>query len=249
VSQSPIFDAAQDLLHLMIARSTDTPEIDGRAYKVARDAVMADPTAAKLAPECVRICRSPDEVWTYVKGQFGLDTYHERRVFFRAEYESMLAALERFESAPLDDLVSAEAAALNSASVVTAWNKALERRTADPDGAITAARTLLESVCKTILDDLGETHASSDDLPKLYRSVSRALKLAPTDHTEEHFKRILGGATSVVEGLGSLRNRQGDAHGQGRKTYRASKRHAALAVNLAGSMAAFLMQTWDERQG
>ena len=38
-----------------------------------------------------------------------------------------------------------------------------------------------------------------------------------SQHTEDAFKRILGGATSVVEGLGSLRNKIGDAHGQGGK--------------------------------
>jgi hypothetical protein len=41
-------------------------------------------------------------------------------------------------------------------SVSEMWHKALDRRTDDPDGAITAARTLLETVCKHILDELGE---------------------------------------------------------------------------------------------
>lgn len=245
---SPIFDAASELKHLMISRATDAPKIDARVYKAARDTVLSDPPAANLAPECVRICRSPDEVWTYVKGQFGLDTYQSRREFFRSEFEPLLSALERFGSAPLDDLVSAEAEALNSASVLAAWGKALERRGADSDGAITAARTLLESVCKTILDDVGETYGSGDDLPKLYRAVSKALKLAPADYTDEQLRRILGGATTVVEGLGSLRNREGDAHGRGRKSYKPSARHAGLAVNLAGSVAVFLMQTWEDRQ-
>ncbi|WP_334364405.1 abortive infection family protein [Bradyrhizobium sp. AZCC 1578] len=53
--------------------------------------------------------------------------------------------------------------------------------------------------------------------------------------------------TSVVEGLGSLRNKIGDAHGQGGKPVRPSARHAAqLAVNLAGAMATFL-DTWIVR--
>jgi hypothetical protein len=52
-------------------------------------------------------------------------------------------------------------------------------------------------------------------------------------------KRILGGATSVVEGLGSLRRKIGDAHGQGGKPARPTARRAQLAVNLAGAMAHF----------
>ncbi|MGO9447061.1 MAG: abortive infection family protein [Solirubrobacteraceae bacterium] len=246
--QSPILDAASEIKQLMVARVTGAPKVDSHAYKAARDSVVGDPAAAKLAPECVRICRSPDEVWTYVKGQFMLDTYQSRREFFQREFEPLLTALERFASAPLDDLVSAEAEALDSASVLAAWGKAVERRSGDPEGAITAARTLLESVCKTILDDLGESYGSGDDLPKLYRVVSKALKLAPADYTDEQLRRILGGATTVVEGLGSLRNSEGDAHGRGRKSYKPSGRHAGLAVNLAGSVAVFLMQTWEDRR-
>jgi hypothetical protein len=165
----------------------------------------------------------------------------------RAEFDPLLDSPETQDGSPVDDLVAKSVVALDSQSVSAAWEKALHRRDRDPEGAITAARTLLESVCKTILDDLDEPYESGDDLPKLYRTVAKAMSLAPTLHTEDQFKRILGGATSVVEGLGSLRNRQGDAHGQGRQTYRASPRHAGLAVNLAGSMAVFLIQTAEDR--
>ena len=47
------------------------------------------------------------------------------------------------------------------------WQKAIDRRTGDPDGAITAARTTLESICKLILDDAGIEHDGKDDLPAL----------------------------------------------------------------------------------
>jgi hypothetical protein len=59
----------------------------------------------------------------------------------------------------------------------------------------------------------------------------------------------LGGCTSVVEGLGALRNKVGDAHGQGKRPVRVSPRHAHLAVNLAGTMATFLIETRATRRG
>lgn len=46
---------------------------------------------------------------------------------------------------PLDDLVTTGTQHLDSASMSAAWTKAIERRTSDPEGAITAARALLES--------------------------------------------------------------------------------------------------------
>src|SRR5207245_2114783 len=116
-------------------------------------------------------------------------------------------------------------------------------RGGDPEGAITAARTTLESVCKLILDDYGVEY-SADDLPQLYKKVARELRLAPSDHTEQAFKQILSGCSSVVNGLATLRNRLSDSHGQGKLPIRPGPRHADLAVNLAGAMSSFIVQTW-----
>lgn len=44
---------------------------------------------------------------------------------------------------------------LNSEHVRSAWYKASSRKSADPDGAITAAKTMIESVCKHILISSG----------------------------------------------------------------------------------------------
>ncbi|MYG04596.1 MAG: abortive infection family protein, partial [Acidobacteriia bacterium] len=67
-------------------------------------------------------------------------------------------------------------------------------------------------------------------------------------HTEPVFKNILGNCQSVVGNLAAIRNKLGDAHGQGRRQVRPRPRHAELAVNLAGSMAMFLISTWSERR-
>jgi hypothetical protein len=113
-------------------------------------------------------------------------------------------------------------------------------------GLVTGSRTLIECVCKHILDESGVTYEERDDLPKLYGLTSGQLNLSPSQHTEKVFRQILGGCHSVVEGLGSLRNKLSDAHGKGKKAIKPSARHAELAVNLAGSMATFLVSTWQE---
>ncbi|CAO4132910.1 hypothetical protein OFEAOIEE_LOCUS633 [Methylorubrum extorquens] len=82
-----------------------------------------------------------------------------------------------------------------------------------------------------------------------WRTWTRPLgKLAPDDHTEQVFKQILGSCQSVVESLGSLRNKLSDAHSPGPKRARPQPRHAELAVNLAGAMATFLVATWQTRR-
>ncbi|WP_228128807.1 abortive infection family protein [Acinetobacter sp. CIP 51.11] len=42
-----------------------------------------------------------------------------------------------------------------------------------------------------------------------------------------------------------MRNKVGDAHGQGKVNFKPASRHAELAVNLAGTMAGFLFSTWE----
>lgn len=137
---------------------------------------------------------------------------------------------------------------LDTKYIAEAWQKALERRNNDPEGAITAARTLLESVCKHILDESEITYGDNLDLPTLYGLTSKQLNLAPSQHTAEAFKKILGGAYSVIDGLANLRNRLGDAHGQGKRPVKPLPRHAELAVNMAGGMASFLLATFDSKR-
>lgn len=149
---------------------------------------------------------------------------------------------------PADELISETLRSFDESGVHHAWQKALERRVADPEGAITAAKTLLETVCKHVIDNAGGKYGDNDDLPKLYATAGEHLKLAPSQHTETVFKAILGNCQAVVGNLAALRNRLGDAHGQGRRPVKPQARHAELAVNLAGSMAMFLVSTAIERE-
>lgn len=144
---------------------------------------------------------------------------------------------------PAASQITGALSALNAAHIHEIWQKALERKTADPEGAITSARTLLESVCKSILDGRAAAYDDASDLPKLYNLTARELNLAPSQHTEEVFRQILGGCFAVVNGLGTVRNRLSDAHGKGQTPVRPSVRHAELAINLAGAVALFLVAT------
>jgi hypothetical protein len=98
---------------------------------------------------------------------------------------------------------------------------------------------------KYVLEAENITYSDDDDLPKLYKNAAKSMNLAPEQHQLDVFKRILGGCENVVTGLGALRNKTGDAHGGGGRSVRPGERHAELAVNLAGSMALFLMRTHE----
>ncbi len=148
---------------------------------------------------------------------------------------------------PADDDIGRALAAFNPTEIHARWQEALKRRSTDPRAAITLARTILEDTCKWIIHEAGKDFKDEDDLPALYRSLAKILKLAPDDHTEQVFKQILGSCQSIVESLGAIRNKLGDAHSQGPKRAKPQTRHAELAVNLAGTMATFLIATWEAR--
>lgn len=235
----------ESIKSLLIARASGVI-CNEDLYNDLRHELIASPHVSRLLPHSVQVCRSLNEFWGFIKPKF--DNYTDRREYLRQEFEPILRMLETESSVPSDSIFSSMIQGANLSSVQDAWQKALDRRTYDPEGAITVARTLLESVCKHVLDSTGEPYDNSADLSKLYSLTAKQLNLSPSQHSEQLFKQILGSCQSVVEGLGAIRNRHSDAHGKGQSEIKPAQRHAELAVNLAGSMSMFLLQTLEVRQ-
>ena len=240
-----LINKVESLKVMLVSRATGG-EGDDFQYQNLRRELIALHNIKKYLPQAVHVCRDLAEFWGFIKTKFA--TYAERREYLRTEFEALLNMLEAASHSPSDSAISATIQAASLSSVQESWHKALERRANDAEGAITASRTLLESVCKHVLDSTGEPYDDSADLPKLYALTAKQLNLSPSQHTEQLFKQILGGCQTVVEGLGAMRNRHSDAHGKGASGTKPAPRHAELAVNLSGTMATFLLQTWEARQ-
>lgn len=233
--------AFQDALVSFVAGG----DLGGIDYIEMRKELLTDPRFSDLAPKFLRRIRDTGALWSYAKSIDG--SWEPRRQYMREEFSPLLDRLEH-GSTLISTAVKNGLQRLEVDHVQSLWAKAMQRAATDPEGAITASKALLESVCKLILDtEGGPGHGAKDDLPKLYKEASEHLNLAPSQHSAVAFKRILGGCSSVVEGMATLRNRLGDAHGPGRTYAKAKPRHATLAVNLAGSMALFLVETYEAR--
>lgn len=231
---------------ILIAAATGSGEPrDDFVYRELRREFMRDATLKPLLPDFVRSCRDLGHFWPFIKEVS--PQWAPRRRHIRDAMTPLFDLVEGTNKAPIDDMATDVLQSFDAEGILSVWQKALARRHADAEGALTTARTLLETVCKRVLDEAGETYSDKDDLPALHRKVATLLNIAPSQHTEPIFKQILGGATAVVEGLGALRNKIGDAHGQGKKPIRPSSRHAQLAVNLSGAMATFIVETWLSR--
>jgi len=239
------FERGQYLQNLLIAHATGGASENNDYFLLRRIFIDNSQTKYKL-PEFVRTNRDLDQFWGFIKLKF--KHYAERREFIYSQFAPLLDHLEGKTSAPADDNISEGLKSFNEDGVHSVWSRALERRKSDPEGAITAARTLLETVCKHILDERNIQYDSRKiELHELYKLTANELNLSPSQHTHDIFKQILGGCTAVVNGLGTLRNRLGDAHGQGSMPIKPAPRHAELAVNLAGTVALFLVSTFKEK--
>ena len=239
-------DPVEMLQNALIARATGCSGVEDNAdYSRLRTALLAEPAVAARLPSWVRATRTLDQFWPFIKAKF--PSYAERREFIWSEFRSVFELWDGVAASPSDLGVTHAITKFDGEHIHGTWQKALERRNSDPEGAITSARTLLESVCKHILDASGGRYDEGDDMNKLYRQTAECLNIAPTQHTEKVFKQILGGCTAIIEGLAAVRNRLSDSHGKGKAAVKPSARHAELAVNLAGTMAVFLLATWEAR--
>lgn len=245
MTHSDTFLKVETLQNLLLARATGNV-VDPEEYKSLRKELLNNSSIKSLLPSFIVTSRDLSQFWAFISAKYG--SYKERRRYIWEEFAPLLEKLENSYSNPTDEMILVTLGNLNSDYVSQMWERAIFRRSEDPDGAITSARTLLESTCKTILDDLQVSYSNDIELPKLYRLTAEQLNLAPTQHTEQIFKQILGGCQSVVEGLGAVRNKLGDAHGQGKKPVKPAARHAELAVNLAGTMSIFLVRTWEHNK-
>jgi hypothetical protein len=125
------------------------------------------------------------------------------------------------------------------------WDKANDRLLDDPEGAITAARALLETTCKGILRELNVPFTNKSDLLKLYGDASRALGMAPGAQVDPSLRAVFSSTFQIVQAVAEIRNRYGDAHGRLNSGVQPSQADAELAVHLSGAVSCFLVSRFE----
>lgn len=216
-------------------------------YDDLRRELLADPTVKNLLPQFVRDCLVLNDFWFFIKKKFA--HYDERHEYLLQQFRPLIHYLENDNGAPSDAAVSEGVARSGWEHVRSDWQKALARRQSDPEGAVTAARTLVETTCKHVLDELKVPYDDvKGDLLALYGLTAKNLRLHPSQHDHDALRQILQGCVTSVNGMAAMRNSMSDAHGKSQTRYTPAPRHAELAVNLAGTLASFLVATWEARK-
>jgi len=118
----------------------------------------------------------------------------------------------------------------------------------DFSGAITAARTFLESLLLFIYKEFTkEDYKFNGDLPRLYKDVIKLIGLNLEKSTEEDIKKVLGGLISVVSGISGISNKVADRHGR-LNEYKKEilKPLSILIVNSVKTLSFYILKVYEK---
>lgn len=125
--------------------------------------------------------------------------------------------------------------------------KGLERSVIENPGlAFDLAKTVVESVCRTILTERKIAFGSDDDLPRLFKTVTTNLPMLPISASSEaearkSLVRTLNGLHTALQGVCELRNAYGFAsHGADGPRLMMESVQALLAAQAADAIIGFL---------
>jgi Abortive infection C-terminus len=170
----------------------------------------------------------------------------------QGQFFELIARIEAGFAPPMLGSLSEAAQVLNFDTVTRDLERALASADKDPEDAVTAACSTVESVCRSILIELGLGLPEKKDIKGLFAAVRKPLGLG-TDRDDldpliaDDVRKVLNGLATVVEGIGSLRTHGGDAHGRERGYTRIDRRIASLAIHSSSTVALFLIETWQRK--
>ena len=126
----------------------------------------------------------------------------------------------------------------------------LSMQKTNPTEAIGKSKELIESCCKTILDEMGIPWSADSDVPQLTNTVLKELNLLPdnvqsSDPGASSIKALLGNLRAIPSKLAELRNRYGSGHGKSASFIGLEERHAKLAVGCSITFVEFVWNTYE----
>lgn len=126
----------------------------------------------------------------------------------------------------------------------------LKMQNDNPTDAIGKAKELIESCCKTILENKGIVCDKNWDMSKLTGETLNLLNLTPksisdTNPVSENIKAVLGNLRGITTKLAEIRNPYGSGHGKSASFTGLETRHAKLAVGCSITFVTFLWDTYE----
>ncbi|MEO3387486.1 abortive infection family protein [Mesorhizobium sp. CAU 1741] len=221
-----------------------------------RGAIFLDPGNGELLKRIIESSADPRDFIKEPERHSAVVEYINKHLFYDGlkleQAGRTMQLVEIVETAPVTGELSAMAAGIDFDTVSRDLDRALRAANSDPEIAVTAACSVVESVCRSILVELEVDFPSKQDITSLYRAVRDPLGLDPMKEglaieIVNDVKAVLSGLVTAVQGIGSLRTHVGGAHGKEKGFRRIDARIAKLAIHSASAIALFIIETWQIR--
>lgn len=123
-------------------------------------------------------------------------------------------------------------------------------REGNPTEAIGKSKELIESCCKTILEEDGLQYDRRWTVPQLVNSTTKCLQITRSEINADlpaggTIKQVLGSLASITKGIAELRNPYGTGHDKSDGFHGLGVRHAKLAVGGSATLVEYL---WDAHE-
>lgn len=170
------------------------------------------------------------------------------------QYENCKAIIEREYNAlsekPLD---LSDPNSFNSEYIRDQIDLMRKFQETNPTEAIGKAKELIESYCKTILEEEEIAIDPKWNMTKLVDELFKHFKLMPSGIDDDikgakSIKQILGSLKAIIQGLAELRNFYGSGHGKTSSYKGLQPRHARLAVGSATVLIQFICDTYERNK-
>lgn len=235
---SEIREHHQKLIDLATGKVTDN--FYETYEKVRADLIQTDQSISTAIPKWIYENRYGSNFWTFIKGIS--PNYQGRRDFINRTFSDLYDFVEKGANQPVSISLDEINLAIKNEYIDLLWKKIYSRRTFDKEGALTACKTLVETAFKHLLDEKEITHSTKDDIKDLYKKVSGAYGLRPSEQGSEGFTKLCSGYISIIDGIAVIRNKYGDAHGKSGNVQEDLKQHHIdFVINMTGSIATFLL--------
>lgn len=138
----------------------------------------------------------------------------------------------------------------NSDYITSQIDLMVKMKDSNPTEAIGKSKELIESCCKTILQQEGCQIENNWDITRLVDETFKHFNIMPKNISDEikgakSIKAILGNLKAISQGVAELRNLYGSGHGKSSSYKGLEPRHASLAIGSSMTLVRFLWDSYE----
>lgn len=135
----------------------------------------------------------------------------------------------------------------NTDELIKVWLKARSSIQSDPADSITRSSSYLESVCRLVLTETGESLPNKMDITNLVGAAVRVLDLSDNSEANRDLKQLFGGIKSIFQAVGSMRTHFGTAHGFAPGDYVPNEHYARLVNDASATASTYLLRRLKQK--